>query len=136
MGFVFFNYKTKSEHLRNTTDYKEFKIQELQPDKQRYLTFLGKLLDTYNDKIENTRVCSKSALEKIKNDSLKKAYDQVDPEMCKKFAADICEFTDPNMFVADNTRAFPVNKILSTKPPTNTNLNCFATNYDCCLNVN
>jgi len=124
---------TKDDTKDDTKDYTK---PDTKPDKQRYLSFLGNLLDTYDKKWLETPVCNQRMLEKVRNDSLKMAYNVSNAESCKQFAAEVCEFTDPKMYIADNPRAFPrwfSKTLLSMDPPKNTNLNCFATNYNCCL---
>jgi hypothetical protein len=130
------------EHLGNVTKYDGLMVanDEIKPGKQRYLTFLGDLLDTYNKKMLETPVCNRRMLEKVRKDSLRTAYNASGVESCRKFAADVCEFTDPKMYIADNPRAdnpravprWLSKTLLSMDPPTNTNLNCYNTNYNCC----
>ena len=122
------------------------KIKNLPTNKQPYLDFMEKLITKSTSNEDRIKYAFKET--KANNISSSKEQiscpdlgcsrnDSKDPNTeCISKSNDICEMTDPYLYIADSTIHFPARWTIPTYKkaglPKNTNLKCFNNVYNCC----
>ena len=112
---------------------------------QRYLTFLGNLDKNFKSKSPKTGPFRGSCDDKINTllqltaldeeySNLHKKTNTFNSDPCVAVSNYLCEFTHPNMYLSETSMPpkWLMSSLKNIPPPTHTNLNCFATNYNCC----
>jgi hypothetical protein len=122
------------------------KINNLPTNKQPYLDFMEKLATKSRSNEDRIKYAFKdtkandisSSKEQISCPDLGcSRNDSKDPNTeCISKSNDICEMTDPHLYIADSTIHFPARWTIPTYKkaglPKNTNLKCFNNIYNCC----
>jgi hypothetical protein len=147
LGLIFFYWGRACKDNFINSKYDKYVI-ETPKREQRYLAFLGNVHNAYNNKLktlaEDERKkgrCDAIVSEQLENDALASAYKdtpnvpQLHKDKCISYAAHICEFTDPSIYLPDNPRAIPrwlLRSFETEEAPKNVDLNCFRSTYACC----
>jgi len=112
---------------------------------QCYLTFLDNLNDNFKSKSPKTGPFRGSCDDKINTllqltaldeeySNLHKKTNEFESDPCVAVSNYLCTFTHPNMFLSETSMPpkWLMSSLKNIPPPTHTNLQCFATNYNCC----
>jgi hypothetical protein len=123
-------------HVGGQGKYEKNKIEPLKRQ-QKFLTYLSSLNDIYKSKIKKLskkEICNDKINEKIQIDAVRQVFNTPKNKMeCIIKASEVCEFTDPNLYLSETT--FPLGWIKDVELPKNVDLSCFNQNYDCCYNT-
>jgi hypothetical protein len=122
------------------------RVSDLPTDKQPYLNFMQKLKDSpMKTAFLNAEIRDRSTKAQIScpdlgcNNDLKEYIKTNSDFDCITKANDICEMTNPYLYISEDTVRFPprwnIKTYVKAGVPKNTNLKCFNSIYNCCKSI-
>lgn len=149
-----------TKKLSDEESYDYMAIHSLDPNRQKYLRFLGRLNDKFKESMPITGsfrgTCDDNLNERIKKKVVSDVFFEFDQQVsntrpkykrevskkdksktldCVGISSELCETTNPYFYLIDSPY-FPPPWTLDTYKdidyPKNTNLTCFNKNFDCC----